>query len=77
MNKIYLIRQLYNLKTKDIPSIHEHLNEFNTLLNDLFEIDVKINEEEQTTLLLYSMSDSWDNLIMSLSYVTKLRHRFC
>lgn len=37
MNKIYLRRQLYNLKMNDEIVIHEHLKEFNTLLNDLLE----------------------------------------
>lgn len=35
-------------------------------------IDVKTDEEEQGNLLLCSMSDSWDNLIMSFSHITKL-----
>lgn len=41
------------------------MNEFNTFINDLLGINVKIDEEEQNILLL-------DNLIISLSYITKL-----
>lgn len=58
VNKIYLRTRLYNLKIKDRASIHEHLNEFNTLLNDLLGIDVKIDEEKYGNLFLCSMLDS-------------------
>lgn len=55
VNKIYSRRQLYNLKINDETSIHEHMNEFNTLLNDLLEIDVKIKEDKHAILLLCSI----------------------
>lgn len=58
MNKIFLRRKLYNLKMKDDDSIYEHLNEFNFLMNELLEICVKVDEEEQSTLFLYSMPNS-------------------
>lgn len=41
------------------------MNEFNTFINDLLGINVKIDEEEQNILLL-------DNLIISPSYIIKL-----
>lgn len=40
VNKIFLRRQLYNLK--DEASIHEHLIEFNSLVNKLLGTCVKI-----------------------------------
>lgn len=58
VNKIFLRRKLYNLKMKDDDSIYEHLNEFNFLMNELLQICVKVDEEEQTTLFLYSMPNS-------------------
>lgn len=51
---------------------HYHLNVFDSLMNKLLGTGVKIDEEEQTTILLYSMPDSWYNLIMSLSHMPKL-----
>lgn len=57
---------------QDRASIHEHLNEFNSWVNELLGIGVNVDQEEEANLLLYSMSDSWDNLIISLSHVTKL-----
>lgn len=37
---------------------------------------MKIDEEEETTLLSYLTSDSWDNLIMSVTHAIKLKHGF-
>lgn len=61
---------------KDETLIHEQLNEFNTLFNNLSRINMKIDEEEETTLLSYLMLDSWDNLIMSVTRAIKLKHGF-
>ncbi|KAK9118944.1 hypothetical protein Scep_017037 [Stephania cephalantha] len=68
-NKIFLRRQLYALKMKDGASVQEHLNHFNLLINKLMALDVKIEDDEKACLLLCSMPDSWDNLIMNLSHV--------
>lgn len=57
MNKIFLKRKLYNLRMKDGASIHEHLNELNSLVNELLGTGAEINEEEQATLFLCSMPD--------------------
>lgn len=41
---------------KDEISIHEYLNEFISLLNDLLGISVETDEEKQATLLLWLMT---------------------
>lgn len=53
----------------DKVSIYDHVNKFKSLLMDLMGVSIKIDEEEETTLFLYSMSSSWYNLIMTLSHV--------
>lgn len=40
----------------DKVSNYDHVNKVNSLLMD---VGIKIDEEKQTTLFLYSMSDSW------------------
>ncbi|KAI6672402.1 hypothetical protein NL676_000308 [Syzygium grande] len=57
---------------KEGTSFQEHLNRFNTLLSKLISIDVKIEDDEKVTLLLCSMPDTRDSLIMSLSTGTDL-----
>ncbi|KAI6682021.1 hypothetical protein NL676_035902 [Syzygium grande] len=66
-NKIFLRRQLYSLKMKKGSFFQEHLNRFNTLLSKLISIGVKIEDDEKVTLLLCSMPDTCDSLIISLS----------
>lgn len=41
---------------KDEISIHEYLNEFTSLLNDLLGINVETDKEKQATLLLWLMT---------------------
>lgn len=72
MNKIYHWCQLYELKIKDKTSVHDHLNVFNSLMNELLGTGVKIDEEEQEIIPFCSMPDSCDNIIMSLRHATKL-----
>lgn len=43
---------------KDEIFVHKHLNVFNSLLNDPLRLCVKVDNEEQATLLFYLMSDS-------------------
>ncbi|KAK6267017.1 hypothetical protein QUC31_017854 [Theobroma cacao] len=71
-NKIFLRRQLYNLKMRDGDSMQKHLNQFNALVSKLQALDVEIDVEEKASILLCSMPDSWDNLIMNLSHVKVL-----
>lgn len=47
--------------------IVDHLNEFNTLINKLSSVEVKIEEEYRAATLLYLPPDSWDQLVMMLS----------
>ncbi|PKI61542.1 hypothetical protein CRG98_018038 [Punica granatum] len=49
MNKIFLRRQLYNLRMVDGSSVHERLNMFNSLISKLAVLDVKIEIEEKDT----------------------------
>lgn len=43
---------------KDRASIQELLNHFNSLINKLMTLDIKIDDEEKIGFLLYSMLDS-------------------
>lgn len=46
---------------KDKTLVHDHLNVFNSLVNELLGTGVKIDEEEQAIILFCSVS----NLIMN------------
>jgi len=59
-NKASLVRRLMKLDYKDGQSMMEHLNSFKGLFKQLTKIDVKIEDELQTLLLLRSLPESYD-----------------
>jgi hypothetical protein len=66
-NKAFVIRRLVNLKYKDGHSVTEHLSNFQGLLNDLSTMKLALDDEVQALLLLSSLPDSWETLVVSLS----------
>ena len=56
-----------NLKLKEGKSISGHLSEFQDLLNQMVTIKLVIVDELQVLLLLSSLPNSWETLIVSLS----------
>jgi hypothetical protein len=54
------------LMMSEASSVTEHLNAFNTILSQLFYVDIKITKEENCVSLLCSFSDSYDNLIVDI-----------
>ncbi|KAE8680428.1 putative Double Clp-N motif-containing P-loop nucleoside triphosphate hydrolases superfamily protein [Hibiscus syriacus] len=73
-NKIFLKRKLYTLSMPESTSVTEHLNTLNTLFSQLTSLSCKIGEQERVELLLQSLPDSYDQLIINLtnSNVTSL-----
>ena len=45
----------------------EHLNTFKGIFNQLKKVDINIDDELQTLLLLNSLPESWDTLVVTLS----------
>jgi hypothetical protein len=52
-------------------SVIKNLNAFNTLVSQLVSIDIKLVEEDNWITLLYSLLDSWDNLVVAIGSTTK------
>ena len=69
-NKTLLIRKLVNLKYKDGASVSEHLNQVQSIVNQLLAMEVVLDEEMQAMLLLSSLPDSWETLVISVSNST-------
>ena len=67
MGKASLIRRLVKLQYKDGNSIVVHMNEFQGVVNQLAGMKMKLEDELQALLLLSSLPDSWDTLVVSLS----------
>ncbi|BBH02189.1 hypothetical protein Prudu_012686 [Prunus dulcis] len=66
-NKALVIRRLVNLKYRDGRSVIEHLSDFQGLINLLTNMKMVLDDELQALMLLSSLPDSWDTLVVSLS----------
>uniref|UniRef100_A0A2N9J1S8 Integrase catalytic domain-containing protein n=1 Tax=Fagus sylvatica TaxID=28930 RepID=A0A2N9J1S8_FAGSY len=66
-NKAFAIRKLAHLKLKEGRSVAEHLSEFQDLVNQLTRMNLVVDDELQALLLLSSLPDSWETLVVSLS----------
>ena len=54
-NKLFLKKQLYSLWMKEGTTVLHHFNAFNQILNNLLALEVKLEEEDKTLLLLSSL----------------------
>jgi hypothetical protein len=52
---------------KEGTKIVDHLNVFNTLICQLTSMDVKIDEEDKTVMLICSLLESWDHQSLLLA----------
>ena len=55
-----------NLKLKEGQLIVEHLNDFEGMITQLSIAGLSLNDETQACLLLGSLPDSWNTLVVSL-----------
>ncbi|GFZ08300.1 hypothetical protein Acr_20g0001080 [Actinidia rufa] len=66
-NKALLMRRLVNLKLQRETTVAEHTSEFQSLVNQLTSVDLEFDDEMQALLLLSSLPESWETLVVSLS----------
>ena len=68
MNKLYLKKRLYGLKMQEGSNLVQHINIFNQIITDLVRVDMKIEDEDKTIILFYSLSPSYEYLVTTLTY---------
>ena len=67
------MHRLYMLRMAEGMLIKTHVDKFNSIITDLKSIDVKIEEEDEALLLLYSLPPSYKHFRETLCYgITKL-----
>ncbi|MBA0743479.1 hypothetical protein Gogos_006150 [Gossypium gossypioides] len=59
VNSLVLKQHLYTFRMGEYNSIRAHISEFDSLLNDLKNVEVQIDDEDQDMLLLYSFPPSY------------------
>ena len=70
-NKLYFKKQLYRLRMKEGTKILEHLNFSNKVINELLDVDVKVDKEDKA-LFLSSLPQSYDHIVTPCFTVRKL-----
>ena len=69
-NKVHLMKKLFNLKMVKGMSVTQHLNEFNTITNQLSSVEIDFDDEIRALILLASLSNSWEAMRMAVSNST-------
>nr|GEZ54801.1 retrovirus-related Pol polyprotein from transposon TNT 1-94 [Tanacetum cinerariifolium] len=67
-NKLYLKKKLYTFYMPAGQKIFEHLDEFNKIVLDLANIEVKFEDEDLALLLLTSLPASYEHFVDTLLY---------
>jgi hypothetical protein len=66
-NKVFLMKRLFNMKMSEGGSVADHLNEFNTVTNQLSSVKVDFDDEVRALLILCSLPERWNGLVMVVS----------
>ena len=66
-NKVFLMKRLFNMNMLEGGSVADHLNEFNTVANQLSFVKVDFDDEVRDLLILFSLPESWNDLVMDVS----------
>ena len=66
-NKVYVIKKLFNLKMLESGPVVEHLNSFNTVVNQLVSIGIKFDDEMCALILLASLPNSWEPMRVAIT----------
>jgi hypothetical protein len=66
-NKVFLMKRLFNMKMSEGGFVADHLNEFNTVTNQLSSVKVDFDDEVRDLLILCSLPERWNGLIMVVS----------
>ena len=64
-NKLLLKQRLFSLRMKEGSALKDHLDALNSILMDLKNVDVKIDDEDAALILLVSLPPSFESFVSS------------
>jgi hypothetical protein len=67
LNKVFLMKLFFNMKMSEGGSISDHLNQFNTITNQISSIKVDFDDEVRALSILCSFPERWNELVMDVS----------
>ena len=65
-NRMFLIKQLMNLRYREGAPVADHVNAFQGIINQLSSMEISFEDEVRVLLLLGSLSDTWEILKVTL-----------
>ena len=74
MNKVYLMRRLFNLQMSETGFVFYHINEFNMIVSQLNSVDINFEDESKALILMSSLPESWDTVVAALAILVDLRN---
>ena len=63
-NKVHLMKKLFNLKMVEGTPVAQHLDEFNTITNQLSSVEIDFDDEICVLIVLASLPNSWKAMRM-------------
>ena len=64
MNKVYLMRRLFNLQMFETGSESDHINEFNMILSQLNSVDINFDDEIKVLILISSLPECLHTIVV-------------
>ncbi|KAH9703868.1 hypothetical protein KPL70_011252 [Citrus sinensis] len=66
--RLYMKRKLYTFSMKDGTTLKDHVDEFNKLILDLENVNIVLEDEDRTLILLSSLPNSYEHFVDTLLY---------
>ena len=67
MNKVHLMRRLFNLQMSENGSVSDHINEFNMILSQLNFVDINFEDEIKALILMSSLTEFMNTVFATIS----------
>ncbi|KAJ0904157.1 putative RNA-directed DNA polymerase [Helianthus annuus] len=66
-NRVFLMRELFNMRMNEGSSVADHINEVNSILSRLATVGMKLDDDTQAVVLLSSLPDSWSGFVTTVT----------